>query len=35
LKKTKEEYFYTHRELEKILAKSEHEDLYRQIPGER
>jgi len=34
-KKTKEEYFYTHRELEKILAKSEHEDLYRQIPGER
>lgn len=34
-KKTKQEYFYVHRELEKILAKSEHEDLYRQIPGER
>ncbi|MGR6342021.1 DinB family protein [Priestia megaterium] len=34
-KETKQEYFYVHRELEKILAKSEHEDLYRQIPGER
>ncbi|MCQ6268170.1 DUF1572 domain-containing protein [Fictibacillus sp. WQ 8-8] len=31
---TKQEYFYVHRELEKILAKSEHEDLYRQVPGE-
>ncbi|MEI4804249.1 DinB family protein [Bacillus sp. NPDC077411] len=34
-KKTKQEYFYVHRELEKILAKSEYEDLYRHIPGER
>jgi len=34
-KETKQEYFYVHRELEKILAKSEQEDLYRQIPGER
>ncbi|MFJ5770111.1 DinB family protein [Psychrobacillus sp. NPDC093180] len=33
--KTKQEYFYVHRELEKILAKAEQEDLYRQIPGER
>ncbi|MDQ6597897.1 DinB family protein [Bacillus salipaludis] len=33
-KETKQEYFYVHRELGKILAKSEHEDLYRQIPGE-
>lgn len=32
---TKQEYFNVHRELEKILAQSEHEDLYRQIPGER
>jgi len=32
---TKQDYFNVHRELEKILAKSEHEDLYRQIPGER
>lgn len=31
---TKQEYFYVHRELEKILAKSEHEDLYRPVPGE-
>lgn len=34
-KETKQEYFDVHRELEKILAKSEDEDLYRQIPGER
>ncbi|PEJ32785.1 DinB family protein [Bacillus pseudomycoides] len=34
-KEKKQEYFYVHRELEKILAKSEQEDLYRQIPGER
>ncbi|MFJ7982712.1 DinB family protein [Lysinibacillus xylanilyticus] len=34
-KETKQEYFYVHRELEKILEKSELEDLYRQIPGER
>ncbi|MCP3027702.1 DUF1572 domain-containing protein [Halobacillus sp. A5] len=34
-KETKQEYFHVHRELEKILAKSEQEDLYRQIPGER
>ena len=34
-KKTKQEYFFVHRELEKILAKADHEDLYRQIPGER
>ncbi|MBJ8055691.1 DinB family protein [Bacillus cereus] len=34
-KESKQEYFYVHRELEKILAKSEQEDLYRQIPGER
>ncbi|MEI4771997.1 DinB family protein [Psychrobacillus sp. FJAT-51614] len=33
-KETKQEYFNVHRELGKILAKSEHEDLYRQIPGE-
>ncbi|UZJ78625.1 DinB family protein [Fictibacillus sp. KU28468] len=32
--KTKEEYFYVHRELEKTLAKSEHADMYRQVPGE-
>ncbi|MFJ8517086.1 DinB family protein [Lysinibacillus xylanilyticus] len=32
---TKQEYFYVHRELEKILAISEQEDLYRQILGER
>ncbi|GGA15399.1 hypothetical protein GCM10011384_00110 [Psychrobacillus lasiicapitis] len=32
---TKQEYFYVHREIEKILAKSEQEDLYRQIPRER
>ncbi|HAM81734.1 DinB family protein [Ornithinibacillus bavariensis] len=32
--KTKQEYVYVHRELEKLLAKSEHEDLYRQVPGE-
>ena len=31
---TKQEFFYVHRELEKILATSEHEDLYRQVPGE-
>ena len=31
---TKQEYFYVHRELENILAKSEHEDLYRQVPRE-
>lgn len=30
--KTKQEYFYVHRELEKILATSELEDLYREIP---
>lgn len=34
-KETKQEYAYVHRELEKILAKSEEEDLYRPIPGER
>ncbi|MBE5105937.1 DinB family protein [Bacillus thuringiensis] len=34
-KETKQEYFYVHRELEKILAKSEQEDLYRHILGER
>ncbi|MBB3128345.1 putative damage-inducible protein DinB [Paenibacillus rhizosphaerae] len=34
-KETKQEYFFVHRELEKILAKSEQEDLYRQIPEER
>ncbi|GGH81190.1 hypothetical protein JOD43_001045 [Pullulanibacillus pueri] len=34
-KETKQEYFHVHRELEKILAKSDREDLYRQIPGER
>lgn len=33
-KETKQEYFYVHRELAKILAKSDHEDLYRQVPGE-
>lgn len=33
--RTKQEYYYVHRELEKILAKFEQEDLYRQIPGER
>ncbi|MFC8562530.1 DinB family protein [Peribacillus frigoritolerans] len=33
-KETKQEYFYVHRELGKVLAKSEHEDLYRQVPGE-
>ncbi|MFP7200971.1 DinB family protein [Lysinibacillus halotolerans] len=32
--KTKQEYFYVHRELEKLLATSELEDLYRQVPGE-
>ncbi|RHW43455.1 DinB family protein [Neobacillus notoginsengisoli] len=32
--KTKLEYFSVHRELEEILAKSEHEDLFRQVPGE-
>jgi uncharacterized damage-inducible protein DinB len=31
---TKQEYYYVHRELGKILEKSEHEDLYRKIPGE-
>lgn len=31
---TKQEFFYVHRELEKILATAEHEDLYRQVPGE-
>ena len=31
---TKQEYFYVHRELEKILAKSELEDLYRPIPDD-
>ena len=30
----KQEYFYVHRELEKLLATSELEDLYRQVPGE-
>ncbi|WP_144789821.1 DinB family protein [Lysinibacillus fusiformis] len=34
-KETKEEYFYVHRELEKILAKSEQEDLEREVRGER
>nr|WP_258168226.1 DUF1572 domain-containing protein [Paenibacillus sp. AR247] len=34
-KETKQEYVYVHRELEKILAKSEEDDLYRPIPGER
>ena len=34
-KETKQEYYDVHRELEKILAKAEQEDLYRQIPGER
>ncbi|MGE7877955.1 DinB family protein [Peribacillus muralis] len=33
-KETKQEYFEVHRELGKILEKSGHEDLYRQIPGE-
>ncbi|MET3193790.1 DinB family protein [Bacillus sp. OAE603] len=33
-KETKQEYFHVHRELEKLLATSEHEDLYRQVPGE-
>ncbi|MDY0395774.1 hypothetical protein ACFSMW_20140 [Virgibacillus halophilus] len=33
-KKTKQEYFSVHRELGKILAKSDYEDLYREIPGE-
>lgn len=32
--KTKQEYFYVHRELEKILATSELEDLYREIPDD-
>lgn len=32
---TKQEYLYVHRELEKILTKSEEEDLYREIRGER
>lgn len=31
---TKQEYFKVHRELGKILATSEHEDMYRQVPGE-
>lgn len=31
---TKQEYFSVHRELEKILATSEQEDLYREIPRE-
>ncbi|MGE7997596.1 hypothetical protein ACQKOF_02735 [Lysinibacillus sp. NPDC093190] len=34
-KEIKQEYFYVHRELEKILTKSEQEDLNRQIRGER
>lgn len=34
-KETKEEYFYVHRELEKILAKSAQEDLDREVRGER
>lgn len=34
-KETKEEYFYVHRELEKILAKSAQEDLDRKVRGER
>lgn len=33
-KETKQEYFYVHRELGKILAKSDHDDLYREVPGE-
>ncbi|WP_053217818.1 DinB family protein [Virgibacillus senegalensis] len=33
-KKTKQEYANVHRELEKILAKSDQEDLYRQVPRE-
>src|SRR6478609_44574 len=33
-KETKQEYFSVHRELEKILAKSELEDLYRPIPDD-
>ncbi|WP_257206620.1 DinB family protein [Priestia megaterium] len=33
-KETKQEYFSVHRELEKILAKSELEDLYRSIPDD-
>ncbi|MFG6147609.1 DinB family protein [Halobacillus sp. B23F22_1] len=33
-KETKQEYFYVHRELEKILVKSDHEDLYRPVPEE-
>jgi uncharacterized damage-inducible protein DinB len=34
-KETKQEYYYVHRELERILAKSEEEDRNRPIPGER
>jgi hypothetical protein len=34
-KEIKQEHFYIHRELEKILAKSEQEDSCRDIPGER
>ncbi|WP_416435570.1 hypothetical protein, partial [Priestia megaterium] len=33
-KETKQEYFSVHRELEKILAKSKLEDLYRPIPDD-
>lgn len=33
-KKTKQEYFSIHRELEKILAKTELQDLYRPIPDD-
>ncbi|MEK5645985.1 MULTISPECIES: hypothetical protein [Paenibacillus] len=34
MEETKQEYFSVHRELEKILAKSELEDLYRPIPDD-
>jgi len=32
---TKQEYLYVHRELEKILAKPEYEELYKELPEER
>lgn len=32
---TKQEYLYVHRELEKILAKPEYEELYKELPEEQ